>query len=278
MFRWFRWHRAKRCLARLNYPPSHIRRCSRRHTGPPQELSPDTPPYDQLASLWDEYAGWFVPEYGRFLLAAGEHYRTRLESVLDLACGTGLLCRQVAGWAERVVGLDISEAMLRRAESRAGPSNVRYTHGDFRNFSLGESFDAVVCGSDSLNYVQTPAELEDVFRCCRRHLRPGGLFVFDVLDQRMFRAVDGVVNETEMPGGRVEMCCFYDADRRVGRWRVACGDAVEQHSRIPLEEEDVRRAAGAAGLEVDEHFSPNSYRLRQLPAARQFYVLKSPGV
>ena len=143
---------------------------------------PDTQGYEKLAGLWNDFADWFVPGYGRFVPAAGVYYRQPVRCVLDLACGTGLLTRQLAARVDCVVGLDASGAMLREARLRTTETNVRYVEMDFRNFELAESFDAVVCGSDSLNYLETAQQLADVFRCVERHLCAGGLFIFDVLD------------------------------------------------------------------------------------------------
>jgi SAM-dependent methyltransferase len=278
MLRWLRWHLAKMRLAAgpLTPPPPHVRVTRRKHAARAEDFPPSAEPYRRLAALWDDYAAWFVPRYDLFLPAAAAHYRVPVRSVLDLACGTGLLSRRIAGRAESVVGLDASEDMLGRARSRAGDGNVRYERGDFRDFSLGETFDAAVCGSDSLNYVEAPGQLEDVFRCVRRHLRPGGLFAFDVLDERYFRALSLSKAVAEVGGEQFELYTFYDAGRRVSESRVVLGGAVERHRRVPVEEGDVRVAAAGAGLAVAEHFSRKTY-LRLGPAAvRQFYVLRAP--
>ncbi len=145
MFRRLRWHLAKRRLARvISVPPLHIQVCTEPHAPKPEELHPTAEPYAGLAGLWDELAGWFVPEYGRFLRAAGAHYGLDITRVLDLACGTGLLSREIARWADAVVGLDASEAMLRQARSRRGIANIRFVQGDFRDFRLDETFDAAI--------------------------------------------------------------------------------------------------------------------------------------
>jgi SAM-dependent methyltransferase len=277
MFRRLLWHLAKRRLARaIAVPPLHIHVSTQPHTANREALQPTAEPYARLAGLWDELAGWFVPEYGRFLRAAGDHYGLGIARVLDLACGTGLLSREIARWATMVVGLDASAAMLRQARSRPGKLNIRFVQGDFRDFSLGETFDAAICGSDSLNYVASPAELTAVFRCARRHLRPGGVFVLDVLDHDVFCLVTGRRTVTRMGSQQVEMYRSYDTQSRVGDWWVVCGDAIEQHRRIPLDEADVRGSAGDAGLSVAEHFSLNSYRLLGRAPVRQFYVLRVP--
>jgi SAM-dependent methyltransferase len=277
MFRWLRWQLAKRRLASPagKYPPRHVRLSSRRHRARAEDFPPDTEGYAKLAPVWDEYAGWFVPGYGRFLASAGHHYGQPIQAALDLACGTGLLTRRLARRAESVVGLDASEAMLREARRHPTGHNVRYVRGDFRDFSLDETFDAAVCGSDSLNYLRTPGELTEVFHCVRRHLRPGGLFAFDVLDRRTCQALGGLKVVADVGGERFEVWHFYDADRCVSESRVVFGGAVEGHRRVPIEEGDVRRAAGEAGLGVVEYFSTNPWLYPFSSVRRRhFYVLR----
>src|SRR5436305_12542736 len=114
MFRWLRWHLAKRRLARaISVPPLHIHVYSEPHTPRPEDLQPTAEPYARLAGLWEELAGWFVPEYGRFLRAAGAHYGLDIARVLHLACGTGLPRRELARCAGPGVGPAATDAMPR---------------------------------------------------------------------------------------------------------------------------------------------------------------------
>src|SRR4051794_33074568 len=117
MFRWLRWHLAKRRLTvpGTMRPPPDLTLSVEHHTKKAEAFIPNEGAYGRLAALWDDYANWFVPNYGGFLKSAGSYYRCPIHSVLDLACGTGLLSRQMASWAGSVVGLDVSNAMLREA-------------------------------------------------------------------------------------------------------------------------------------------------------------------
>jgi 2-polyprenyl-3-methyl-5-hydroxy-6-metoxy-1,4-benzoquinol methylase len=279
MFRSFRYNAAKKRLAffiRGPRPPSVSWSVQVKHTARVEEFSPNTCPYGQMASYWDTYAGWFVPNYGEFLTAAGDYYGIPLQAVLDLACGTGLLTRQSAQAAESVVGLDVSAHMLDRARQQTTNGNIRYLQSDFRDFNLNETFNAVLCGSDSINYLQTPEELSTVFGCVRRHLRPGGFFVFDTLDEQSFRARANLKTEAAVDGQFFEVYSFYNLETKVGESRVVFGDSVERHRRIPIEREAVLKAAQQAGLIVTEHFSLNTYLPWPNPLARQFYVLRDP--
>ncbi len=285
MFRLLRWHLAKMRLAFMSVssPPRHIKMRYGSHRAKAEQFPPNADPYGPLAAPYNEYARWFVPRYGQLLSASGRYYGLSIRSVLDLACGTGLVSRQVAKWAESVVGLDISDAMLREARSRTPGNNVRYVRGDFRDFCLVETFDAAVCGTDALNYLERLGELTGVFRCVGQHLRPGGLFAFDALDRRFFQYVAGKKAVVEVNGARFEWYHFYDPGSLVSEGRVVLQGVIERHRLIPIEEADVCRAASEVGLEVVEHFSaktyiflfPLLYPLYFYPV-RQFYLLRRP--
>lgn len=88
--------------------------------------------------------------------------------VLDLACGTGDLCLELARHGLTPVGADRSAGMLVAARARAGSPLVR---GDalalpFRAGAL----DGIVCGFALRNFAALPPMLAE----CARVLRPGG--------------------------------------------------------------------------------------------------------
>jgi demethylmenaquinone methyltransferase/2-methoxy-6-polyprenyl-1,4-benzoquinol methylase len=86
--------------------------------------------------------------------------------VLDLACGTADLCRDLAEHGYRPVGLDFSAGML--AAARTDAPLVR---GDAATLPFPNgSVDGIVCGFALRNFV----ELDGVLRECARVLRPGG--------------------------------------------------------------------------------------------------------
>jgi demethylmenaquinone methyltransferase/2-methoxy-6-polyprenyl-1,4-benzoquinol methylase len=89
--------------------------------------------------------------------------------VLDLACGTGDLCRDLTAAGCAAVGVDFSAGMLGAAHVRSP-----LVRGDAATlpFDAG-TFDGVVCGFALRNFV----DLEVVFRECARIVRPGGRFV-----------------------------------------------------------------------------------------------------
>jgi demethylmenaquinone methyltransferase/2-methoxy-6-polyprenyl-1,4-benzoquinol methylase len=87
--------------------------------------------------------------------------------VLDLACGTGDLARELDRRGFRPVGLDLSEGMLRAARSGATPLVM----ADAARLPLADaSFEGVVSGFALRNI----ADLEQAFRECARILKPMG--------------------------------------------------------------------------------------------------------
>ncbi len=88
--------------------------------------------------------------------------------VVDLACGTGDLCRDLAAVGARPVGADFSAGML--ANARTDAPLVR-ADGARLPFATGV-LDGLTCGFALRNFV----DLDAVFRECARILCPGGRF------------------------------------------------------------------------------------------------------
>ena len=91
--------------------------------------------------------------------------------ILDLACGTGDLCRdleRVAG--HRPIGIDFSAGMLAHAHTDAP-----LVRGDALCLPVPDgAADGITCGFALRNFTSLP----DFFAECARALRPGGRFAF----------------------------------------------------------------------------------------------------
>ncbi|MEV0368320.1 class I SAM-dependent methyltransferase [Streptomyces sp. NPDC050636] len=105
--------------------------------------------------------------------------------VLDLGCGTGRDAARLQAAGRRVVGADLSEAMLAHArQHHPGPA---YTRADLRRFDLGaRAFDAIVCLDSALLYCHTNDELDGLLDSCRRALEPGGLLIAEMRNGAYF--------------------------------------------------------------------------------------------
>jgi SAM-dependent methyltransferase len=75
------------------------------------------------------------------------------------------------------MGVEPSNEMLARAHIEPG---VTYIRGDGRTVNVGREFDAVLALFHVLSYQRSLADVRAFFHNAARHLRPGGLFGFDV--------------------------------------------------------------------------------------------------
>ncbi|MGH7194494.1 MAG: class I SAM-dependent methyltransferase [Candidatus Saccharimonadales bacterium] len=133
---------------------------------------------DRLAEEYD--ARWQRYIDASVRLAVEAISLTGRERVLDLACGTGQLERQLlARWPDlQITGVDVSPNMLGRA--LATRLRVHWLAGEAASLPLADAqFDAVACLSAFHYFRQPRAALAEM----RRVLRPGGrLIVVDWCD------------------------------------------------------------------------------------------------
>ena len=112
------------------------------------------------------------------------------QSVLDLACGTGLVAikaKKRVGRKGRVVGVDISRNMLTIARFKALKAglHISFMARDINNLdglssALGSNFDVIICASGLLLTDDGAKALQN----WARFLKPGGRIIFDIPDKR----------------------------------------------------------------------------------------------
>ena len=159
--------------------------------------------YGPLAGCYDELT--YDVDYPRWADYIEKHFARRHipgRTVLDLACGTGSLTRELALRGYEMIGVDQSPEMLAQAaEKNRGVSPIEpiFLCQSMEKLDLYGTIDACVCCLDSVNYVTDPKKLERAFGRVRLFLMPGGLFLFDVNTPEKLEGLDGQVflDETE---------------------------------------------------------------------------------
>lgn len=153
-------------------------------TGGTTERAPD----HYVARLFDEYADRFdahlvkelrydIPRLAADMLAPHAAAAGRRWDVLDLGCGTGLVGAAIEPFTRRIVGVDLSPAMI--AKARETGRYARLEAGELVAMMRGEpdaSYD-LVTAADVFVYV---GRLDDAIGEIARLLRPGGFAVFSV--------------------------------------------------------------------------------------------------
>jgi len=153
--------------------------------------------FDSFASSFEaklETLSYRAPTLVAEMLAdAGLKPLHRLD-VLDAGCGTGLCGAVVAPYANRLVGVDLSEAMLKLANIK----NIYHAliRADLIKYLYGtrETFDLIV-SSDTLVYF---GNLKDIIALFESALRPNGLLVFTL--EHAAADTEGVEYRLELHG------------------------------------------------------------------------------
>lgn len=96
---------------------------------------------------------------------------------LDLACGTGDLAFRLARRYPRgrVLGLDLTPAMIERARARATSPRVRFEVGDLGRTGLPDAAFDIITGGYAL---RNAGDLDEAIAEVSRLLRPGGTAAF----------------------------------------------------------------------------------------------------
>ena len=186
--------------------------------------------YDRLAPVYDLADRWLIQPFVGMQDLRGATVRAlglaRGDTVLDIGCGTGLnlpLLVDAVGPEGRVVALDYSDGMLRRARARVkrhGWRNVELVQGDAARLEGVEGpFDAVMSTWAMGIVDDLPAALDRAVSV----LKPGGRLA--ILDLHRTRAQRGVRRHIVDPVVHFALRCSgvdsaedLDGERLQRRW------------------------------------------------------------
>ena len=97
-------------------------------------------------------------------------------SFLDLACGTGILTREIAEKfpSAKIVGIDITKSYLNVAKQNSNSfDNISFILDDAEEFKLDSKFDCITA-----SYLPKYCDPEILVKNCIMHLNPGGKIIF----------------------------------------------------------------------------------------------------
>jgi predicted TPR repeat methyltransferase len=148
---------------------------------------PSRCPEEYLKLVFDEMAGFFDEKLVTTLAYSGPQLIAKLLSdfalpfkatlaVLDGGCGTGLIASVLSPYAQRLVGVDISNKMLAKARERNLYTELYEIELTRFLLNAESSFDLIVM-ADTLIYF---GDLYEVFGLVRQKLRPAGIFAFTI--------------------------------------------------------------------------------------------------
>ncbi|MCF6328632.1 MAG: class I SAM-dependent methyltransferase [Henriciella sp.] len=110
-----------------------------------------------------------------FVALAGEP----LQDILDLGCGTGLVCNAFATGAHRVVGVDPATAMLDVARRKPFGDKITWIESTAETFRTEQRFDLIIMTGHAFQVLLTEAAVLATLDTMKRHLKPNGQAVFE---------------------------------------------------------------------------------------------------
>jgi SAM-dependent methyltransferase len=227
--------------------------------------------YDPFAAVYDDWTSHMTEDVGFYVSLAAEADGP----VVELAVGTGRVAIPVAArTGRRVIGIDVSPAMIETAAGRAAQAGVELVLrvADMRQLELEIDTDLVICPFRSLLHLRNRDERVEVFRRVARVLRPGGRFAWNafVFDPAVAAGYDGRWQEE----GGVRHRTDYDYPERRLDLTLEDGASVQLWW---TERADWDEAIAAAGLEVEALYGWFDRRPFDDESGEYVYVTRKPA-
>lgn len=105
----------------------------------------------------------------------------RERDALEFAIGTGRVALPLSARGVRVKGIELSPHMVEVLERKEGAEGLEITIGDMATTTVAGDFGLVYLVANTIMNVTTQDEQVAVFENAAAHLRPGGLFVLEVI-------------------------------------------------------------------------------------------------
>lgn len=174
------------------------------------------------------------------------------DTVVDLGSGAGNDCfvaRAIAGKKGKVIGIDMTEAMVEKARenaARLGFKNVEFRLGDIEDMPIGGNRADVVVSNCVLNLVP---DKQQAFREIFRILKPGGHFsISDVVI--VGQLPEGLQNEAEMyagcVSGAIQKADYLNIVRKTGFENII----VQKEKSVTIPDDILLNYLDASQLEI----------------------------
>ncbi|QLH08962.1 class I SAM-dependent methyltransferase [Candidatus Nitrosotenuis sp. DW1] len=140
--------------------------------GSPKDLIPEF--FDNTAQTYDSVVNWAT--FGK-----DRHWKKEIlkqipncETILDLACGTGILTFQIAELFpnSQIIGVDITESYLNVAKKKNPHQRVSFLKQDAEKLDIAQKFDCIVS-----SYIPKYCDPENLIPVCLNHLKPNGKII-----------------------------------------------------------------------------------------------------
>ncbi len=128
----------------------------------------------RLAEIYDFDSGWSLDRDFYLSLALPQR-----QSILDLGCGTGLLCNAYAALDHDVTGVDPSPAMLEVARRKPHANKIEWVESGAQTFQSEKLFDLIIMTGHAFQVLLEDVDVLQTFSTMRKQLKKNGTVVFE---------------------------------------------------------------------------------------------------
>lgn len=207
--------------------------------------------HPELAALYDLDSGWSIDRDFYLDLAAGGPKR-----ILDLGCGTGLLCDAYASLGHHVTGVDPAAAMLAVAREKPYGGLVEWVESSAQTYRSDKRFDLIVMTGNAFQVFLKDEDILAVFATMRHHLAGGGVAAFETRNPTIdwpsrwnrdaeLRADDQVIHQSRH--------VTWQSSNRIAfetRYRLPDKELVSASELLFLSKAEIEERLAASGLKA----------------------------
>lgn len=130
--------------------------------------------HQRLATIYDDGNGW-GNDREFYLSLAGD----KPQHILDVGCGTGIICHAYAALGHHVTGLDPAESMLIVAKANPLGDKITWVNASVQEFNSEQKFDLIIMTGHALQCLLTTQELQSCLQTMAQHIARDGQIVFE---------------------------------------------------------------------------------------------------
>lgn len=146
-----------------------------------------------MSAVFDAYAEYYDLLYQdknyqkevEYIVQLIKKFHPQATSILDIGCGTGKHAEYLARLGFNVHGVDLSDAMLNKANERKKnlpielANRLSFSQGDACSVRIGTTFDVVISLFHVMSYQNDNKDVFAVLNTAKAHIKNDGLFLFD---------------------------------------------------------------------------------------------------
>ncbi len=259
--------------------------------------------YQPLAAVYDRIQQTDVCAWADFIGLLEARYSSRSQRgdghggrpiLLDLGCGTGAFCLEMARRGYDPIGIDQSDAMLDQARMRIQDGQPEppeppclFLQQDISRFELYGTVDLITCLLDTVNHLTREGQVRRLLRLAANYLNPGALMVFDLASWHHFsETLDQNIFYTDLPEHTLFWQNHFNRARQTNRADITLfkaqpdGRYVRSDALIReryYSDGQVSAWAEEAGLDLVARLGDLVLRKPREADERVFYVLRRPN-